>query len=881
MDRNRLRLRRLALALAVLFAARGGAFLVLRTRRVHDALRARLERAFGRSVEVGRFDLSVWSGPRLEAHYVTVGDDPRFGYEFLLRADQLSAAPDWGALLRGRLLFYRFSFARPSLNLVRAADGRWNLVVWAAALSNFAAASGGQPAFGASGAGRVDEVAVSNGRINFKRGADKLPFALVNVNGRLSPSRDGRWSIALDAQPFRAGVTLQDAGTLRFTAMLPPAASSASVAGAPTGTPPAEFSMEWNRVSLSDALRLFSGGDFGVRGSLEASLIGHGSQPARAAGAAQPSRGADTGSSARRAGEAPEAGWNFSGKLRLADVHRWDLPLQPDPRALNLSFDAAASADRRDWDVREIVLEARRSKLRGSAAFRLGDNGRASLRIVSGGIHLDDLLGWYRAFHPGVRPGTWVDGYLGADVELRGWPITIVHATLATTGARLNIAGQSSSLELRRAVLEADSKGARLRETRLAVGDAEPGVSLAARAGWAPGVPFEASLVGATPHLAELSTAVAALGISPTAHPLRAEGSASVQLHWKGFARPWRVATSGSLVLEDVALTGGLLRSGISVGKARLDFLPGQRRLQIAATRAFGTTWAGSLRAPTLAGPWEFALSADRLSPPALVRGFSSEPPENSSLLSRILPAQAAATLAREEPHWPSWLRGEGTLAAGALDVGRLEFERLKARLRIGERGIALEGVEAGVYGGRVRGEVRADFGEQPRYAVRAEFNGVNVASLAALAVSTRQCCAGTASGRVELDAAGWNRDALLASLSGTGRAQVRSGALLTFDLAASLDAAALRPGRTAVREASGAFIFSGGRVLFDRLSLDLPLRVVEGKGSASYRGELDVQVAPAGDHHGRAVAANAPRKLRVTGTPATPQIAPLPAASP
>jgi len=864
MDRNRLRLRRLALVLAVLFAARGGASLVLRTRRVHDALRARLERAFARPVEVGRFDVSLWSGPRLEAHYVTVGDDPQFGYEFLLRADQLSAAPDWPALLRGRLLFYRFSFDRPSLNLVRAADGRWNLVTWAAALPNFAAASGGQPAFASSGAGRVEEVVVSNARINFKRGADKLPFALVGVNGRLSPSRDGRWSIALDAQPFRAGVTLQDAGTLRFTGLLPQAVSSASAAGAATGTPPAEFSLEWRRVSLSDALRLFSGGDFGVRGSLEASLIGRGPRPARAADASQPSRGADSGGGTRAAGEAPGAAWKFSGTLRLADVHRWDLPLQPDPPALNLSLDASASADRRDWEVREIVLEARRSKLRGSAAFRLGDNARASLRVVSGSIHMDDLLGWYRAFHPGVRPGTWVDGYLGADVELRGWPISIVHATLATTGARLNIAGQSSSLELRRAVLEADSKGARLGETKLAVGDADPGVRLAARASWTPGIPVEASLVGGSAHLAELSTAIAALGISPTVHPLRAEGSASVQLHWKGFAQPWQVATSGSLALEDVALTGGLLRSGISVGKARMDFLPGQRRLQIAATRAFGATWAGSLHAPTLAGPWDFALSADRLNPPALVRGFSSEPPENSSLLSRILPAQAAATLAREEPHWPGWLRGEGTLAAGALDVGRLEFQRLKGRLRIGERGIALEGAEAAVYGGRVRGEVRADFGEQPRYAIRADFDGVNVASLAALAVSTRQCCAGTASGRLELDAAGWNRDALLASLSGTGRAQVRSGALLTLDLAASLDAAALRAGRTAVREASGAFLFSGGRVLFDRLALDLPLGRVSGKGSANYRGELDVAFSsPAGDSEG----------VRLTGTLAAPRI--------
>ncbi|HKO04739.1 MAG TPA: AsmA-like C-terminal region-containing protein [Candidatus Acidoferrales bacterium] len=865
MNRNRLRLRRLALALAVLFAARGGVSLVLRVQRVHDALRARLEQAFGRPVEVGRFDVSVWSGPRLEAHYVTVGDDPQFGYEFLLRADRLSAAPDWRALLRGRLLFYRFSFDRPSLNLVRGLDGRWNFVAWAAALRNFPASSAAPSSFPATGAGRVEGIDVSNGRINFKRGADKLPFALVAVNGRLSPAPDGRWSLALDAQPLRAGVTLQDAGTLHLTGLLPPAALSPAPADRTAPTPPAEFSLEWRRASLSDALRLLSGGDFGVRGSLEASLVGQGPRSAAAADAAQRSDGAASPSSEREVGDAADTGWKFSGTLRLADVHRWDLSLQPDLPALNLSLDAASSADRREWKLREIVLEARRSKLRGSAAFRLGDNQRASLRVVSASIHLDDLLAWYRAFHPGVRPGTWVDGYLGADVEFAGWPVGLVHATLATTGARLNVAGETSSLEIRRTVLEADSKGARLGETQLAVGDSA-GVRFAVRANWTPGVPFEASLMGSTAHLAELSTAIAALGISPTAHPLRAEGSASVKLNWKGFVSPWRLATSGTLALEDVALTGGLLRSGISVGKARLDFLPGQRRLQVSAAKAFGATWAGSFRAPTLAGPWEFSLSADRLNPPSLVRGFASEPPENSSLLSRILPAQAAATLAREEPYWPAWLRGEGTLAAEELDVGRLAFERLKGRLILGERGIAIEGAEAAAYGGRVRGEVRADFGEQPRYAVRAEFDGINVASLAAVAVSTRQCCTGTASGRVELNAAGWNRDALLASLSGTGRAEVHSGALLTLDFPATLGEGALQPGRTAVRTSSAGISFAGGRVLLDRLTLELPSGAVEGKGSATYRGELDLRIASRDAD---------PNAVRLRGTLAAPQAAP------
>ncbi len=863
MARTRLRLRRLALLLAAVLAAQGSLTLALRLPRVHAVLRARLERAFGRPVTVGHFGLSVWSGLRLEAHYITVAEDPQFGYEFVLRADRLSATPRWRALLGGRLEFSRYSFNRPSLNLVRAPDGRWNFVAWAAPSPALRGSSG------SAAGGHVDAVSISNGRINFKRGADKLAFALADVNGRISSAADGRWNISFDAQPYRAGVTLQDAGTLRFAGTIPVAAFAAAASALP-----ADFSLQWTSASLSDALRLISANDYGVRGSLEGTLTG---QFSRTPPAALPGGGPSAGRTESGAAGAPSAApsWKISGTLRLADVHRWDLPLQPGPPALNLAVDAVGSADRREWECRQILLEARRSSLRGTASFRLGQDARASLRVLSASIHLDDLLVWYRAFHPGVRPGTSVEGFLGADVELQGWPVRIVHATLATTGARLNVLGERRPVELRRSVLEADAKGARLVELQLAAGDDDSGLRLAGRARWAPGYPFEASLAGGTAHLAEFSSALAALGLSAPANPLRVSGSLSARLAWKGAARPWRVATTGMLALDDVGVSGGLLRSAITVGKARVDFLPGSRRVQLAAAKAFGTDWSGSLAAPTLAGPWEFSLATDRLNPALLVGGFSSRAADDTSLLSRILPAQAAATLALEAPPWPAWLRGEGAITAATLAVGRLEFDRVKGHLSVGEREVALEGAEAELAGGRVRGEVRADFGEQPRYAARADFQGVRVAPIAALAVSTRGCCTGTGAGHVELMASGWTRTALLASLAGTGRAEVRSAAVLTLDLPESLASGELRPGRTALRDVLADFSFSSGRARIERLRVNFPESEADANGSVNYQGELDLAFTPAqtraGKTHGpRGEAADS---VRLSGTLAAPRI--------
>src|SRR6516162_441078 len=74
---------------------------VVGTHRVHAYLVAHLERAFGRSVEVRSFDARILPSPQLYADGVTVGEDPAFGYEYFLRAENLSAGLRWFPLLRG------------------------------------------------------------------------------------------------------------------------------------------------------------------------------------------------------------------------------------------------------------------------------------------------------------------------------------------------------------------------------------------------------------------------------------------------------------------------------------------------------------------------------------------------------------------------------------------------------------------------------------------------------------------------------------------------------------------------------------------------------------------------------------------------------------
>src|SRR5579884_1926216 len=117
-------------ALAAVFLLQLGASLLVRTRRMHSYLAARLAREFGRPVEVSSFDAQLLPAPRLDALGVTVGEDPAFGNEYFLRAEGLSASLRWTGFLHGRFELGTLSLIHPSLILVRNAEHRWNLERW-------------------------------------------------------------------------------------------------------------------------------------------------------------------------------------------------------------------------------------------------------------------------------------------------------------------------------------------------------------------------------------------------------------------------------------------------------------------------------------------------------------------------------------------------------------------------------------------------------------------------------------------------------------------------------------------------------------------------------------------------------------------------------
>ena len=182
------------------------------------------------------------------------------------------------------------SFTRPSLNLVRAANGDWNIEAWLPrpASGQIGTAPALPSAPGAWARPRLRRIDVQGGRINFKRGVEKLPYAFNNVEGSLEQESSGSWRVDLEAAPWRAATILQEAGTLRVQGHL---------GGTSSRLRPADLELSWRNGSLSDFLRLIRGYDYGIRATFTLSMRAHSD--------AEP--------------------WGLQGRSEIRGIHRWDL----------------------------------------------------------------------------------------------------------------------------------------------------------------------------------------------------------------------------------------------------------------------------------------------------------------------------------------------------------------------------------------------------------------------------------------------------------------------------------------------------------------------------------------------------------------------------
>ncbi len=794
-------------ALAALLLVQGVSQL-LRSGWLYAPLSRRLAAAFGRPVDVQYFTVSLLGGPRLEANNITVSEDPDFGSEYFLRAEQLTAGVRWTALFAGRLEFDTLALKRPSLNLVRNPDGRWNLESW---LPPPEAASSGAP----NKAPRFSKIEVDAGRVNFKRSLEKLPFAFRNVTGSVTDEGGGRWRLDLEAELFRAAVVLQQPGILRLRGL---------VSGTSARLQPAQLALQWREASLSDALRLAAGHDFGVRGGIEADV-----------------RAETTGSA---------SGWKLSARARVFSVHRWDLP----PRSSDPSLDFSAQAR---WlpapsrvEFSSARLDAPQSNLFGSGWLQWAASAGSEFRFDSEGISLNDLLAWLRAFRPGVDEAAVLEGAATARFELRGWPPRLVSGELTTAGARFRapslvrpVGLTAASLRfapgritLQPATISLPQQGARLRVEGAARRDG--------RHGWL----LDLRLAGGVARCEDLLPAANALGWGLAGwwtRTFQPAGAARVNLRWQGPLDSLPPGPAGTIELLGMQLQPAIVSRPVVVERGRVELRQSQNafRVSIASADAFGTAWSGTLTRSVTAPRWNFSLQAETLDVAELDRWLG--PRARRGLLARVWPAITGESRSPEADAWLGQLRAAGELRAGTVLLAPLELVNFAAKAELGQspRSVHIHEARAQFYGGGIHGQFNAQFDRQPVYRAEAKFDGVDLGRLASISPRLREKFTGNASGKVFLEARGLGREELLRSLDGRGEVSVRNAVIALLDLRNSFATREPAPGSTRFTRAEGKFRVGDRRVYLDDFRATGPRWEYEVTGSVDFARVADLRI--------------------------------------
>jgi hypothetical protein len=849
---------------------------LLRGDPAHRYLTARLAESFGRPLEVGRFDFSFLDGLRLSAKRITVGEDPRFGQEYFLRAEQLTAGVRWRQFLKGRFEFGTLTFSQPSLNLVRASNGRWNIENWLPARP--ASSERSVLSMPHESAGHLYKIKIDGGRINFKSGADKHPFALVDVLGSIEQESPGRWRLDLEAIPKRAGVTLQQSGTLRV---------AGRIAGTSARLQPAELSATWADASIADMLRLAHGKDYGVRGLLTLQLNAL-SQSERV------------------------PGWSFALVGQAQHVHRWDLPGRVSDPDVNVIAEAL-------WDPREPRLRVVKasatgphSQLQGTGEVLWQSGIEPEFQFHTAAIDFADLFGWYRAFQPNVAEQTSLKGSLSGGFAVRGWPIKFTNAEFKSPGAALDVTGLRAPISLgelsiklhdgRFAIdpiaiylpaIEAKEAATELRSERKgSAGRSEAPI----RKRYMPELrPAELLKISASISLEEKYAAITVDGKTSRAedlllvmksmgHPINSNWTLGGPVNFN-FRRDIRVestsvATAGWLELQGSRLQVTGLNFPLHLDDARIEWKNDLREVTLRAARALGAQWTGRLVQQDVTSgspppPWKVDLSADHLSAADLDHWLG--PRGRRGFLERLLPgfapsaAQAAVTSV--DDYSVRNTRAAGRIEIGELEIAPLLVRKLQGRVDIRGRTVRLEDARGEFYGGKVSGSFEADLKALPEYRADAEIERTNLAALTAATTTLRERFGGFASASIHLTARGIGRDALAKSFEGVGKLSTRELQVRGLDLKTAMAARTFHSGIAQWSVAEGLFAIDAKGIRITRLRLKDGATSILAEGTVDFSHALDFEVRALPDSPDAGALLVPVRAVHLTGTLESPRL--------
>ncbi len=813
MPRKRTILTAAAATLAVAFLLPS----LVNVNRFRSQIVGALSAGLGRPVQAGHVRLKLFGGPGFDLENVSVADDPAFGIEPFARMPTLRATLRLRSLWTGRLSFSSLIFVRPSLNLARNADGRWN----AEPLMSRAAVTSLHPNAPAY-------VELQDARINFKSGNTKSVFFLSGVDAALystSPPDGGsapaRWNLRFTCSPARTDRTLTDVGRLRVEGSFAPAP-----AGAPDTGSDLQLQVSLTDAYLADLLVLASGTDHGIHGVLEvqAALRGH-----------------------------PEA-LQANGTLRLRDLHRWDMLPPKRGSSVELRYEALLNGPAGRLEVEKLEAALGSGSLEGSGSVvRLLDHPEWKWHLRFSGASVGNAMRAVQHFSPWLSRTLRLGGILDGELFLEGPPLQVQGFVM---GHELEF--EDSGLpQLRAAQTRLNLNGSTVRLAPTAV-ELERGrnLDLGATWNWRTGK-GEFSVAGRGLPLRAVSPLLQAAGAdlrpARTSLPqpsLPQKGYLALKLRGQ-IARDTAPSVSGWGQLARARWVPPGLSTPVLLHTARLDFGSDQVRVSRLVATWAGATITGSGRIPLRPSPvywadlkvneWDSAALAEILRPalrharPALLGARRQAGVEAGS-------SPSAARTPAASP-----FRAQGRLRVGRLRLPRLKVKEIETAFRLTGRSLRLEQARGAFAGGTWTGNSRLDFQARgPRYQVNGLVQGVDLATLAALSPRLEGLAAGRASGSLRLLTSGWEASDLLNNLNIEVQLEGRDLDLHNVDLAAAATGQpSISRGISRLVSFSADLAVEQRRVRLRKLILEAPSVTFQASGTVGFDHVADILVLP------------------------------------
>jgi hypothetical protein len=808
--------------------------------------------AVARPAEVGAVHIRFLPQPGFELENLIIYEDPAFGAEPMLRAPEVMAEVRLTSLLRGRLDISRLELTEPSLNLVRIADGRWN---WEALLERTErtplaptakSKSEVRPGF--------PYIEASSGRINFKAGQEKKPYALLNADFAFWQESENTWGARLKADPIRTDMSLNDAGSLRMNGTWRRAGSLRET--------PLQFSLEWDRAQLGQLTKLVSGNDKGWRGEvrLDATLSGIPAAMRVAVDASiQDFRRYDISSS-----EGLRLAAHCNGRYSSAEamLHEIFCSAPVGSGAITLHGDAGLPG------VHRIDVAMKLESVPMSAVVQLARRAKKNLPpdLVSAG----NVDGSFMVKEAGASPR-------GPEFQGRG---EITNLRLQSAITKVEIAPGSIPFVLasgRTSVHAATPKLARLLDGGVLPAPDELRVEYG---------PFPVALGRPAPAQARGWVARSGYGlvvrgdgeVSRTlrlAHLLglpavtaSVEGAAEMQLtiagSWagtisetsSGFSLP---KVTGTVQLHNVRAVVRGVNGPIEISSAELELLPDEARVEKLIAQAGDARWTGSVASPRGCGMpgaclVRFNLNSEDIGLSELSKWLGSQPDQR----------RWYQMLTSEEPKTSTFvenLRASGKLSVGRLRIRSLVAERVSASLDLERGKLKISELRADVLGGKQRGDWQVDFAAaSPAYIGSGTLTGISLGQMAGSMHDP--WISGTAAGSYQLTASGADSAAFWESAEGRLQFDMRDGVLSHISLASD-------DGPLHVARWQGRARLRGGEIEIENGKLVSLGGTYEISGTASLGRVLDLKLArgtesrPAGS-----------LVYTITGTVAEPRVA-------